>query len=217
MSPDLRTLMREKEFLKHQFPAVTAMNDPPTTYEGILRCEKGPVKELADDGVWPFVEYVRWQRYRLEIPQEYPIKPPVATWLTEIAHPNIVPHTLGAVCVSVLGDKWRPNLKLTAVINSLHYLLVDPNPESVFNHPRCLKAARVCREHGFPRKGRIDAQRCDILHFRILGENGEATTSEGDIVHFNIIPVPQEPKEREGGDILHFKIPRGREAEENET
>ncbi len=212
MSPDLRTLMREKEFLKHQFPALTAMNDPPTTYEGILRCEKGPVKELAEEGIWPFVEYVRWQRYRLELTQEYPVKPPMATWLTEIAHPNIVPNVPGAVCVSVLGDKWKPKMKLTAVINSLHYLLVDPNPESVFNHTRCLKAAKVCREHGFPRKGKDKAQRCDILQFRILGGKGEATTSQGDIVHFNIVSVPQEPKKREEGDILHFNILRGKEA-----
>jgi hypothetical protein len=37
-------LYKEKTFTNHQFPTVTALNDPPTQYEGMLRCEKGEVK-----------------------------------------------------------------------------------------------------------------------------------------------------------------------------
>ena len=166
-------LLKEKDFLNHQFPTVTALNDPPTNYEGLLRCEKGEVKRLADQKIWPFTEYTEWQKFRLELSEEYPVKPPVVTWLTEIPHPNIVPNIAGAVCVSILGESWRPTLKLVSVVNSLYYLLSDPNPNNVFNHPKCLDAAKVCSKYDFPKMN-----------------PKEKKTSETDTVRFNIIPVP---------------------------
>lgn len=179
-------IYKEKAFLQHQFPMVTPVNDPPTVYEGMVRCEKGPVKELADKGVWPFTEYVNWQRFRLELPKEYPLKPPTATWLSDISHPNIVPLLPGVVCVSVLGKDWKPDLKLVSVVNSMYYLLVDPNPNDVWNHPKCLRAADVCRSYGFPKRG---------------GELKPAAPS--DVVRFNVIPVP---KVSPAKDSAKFKI-----------
>lgn len=186
-------LLEEKAFLKHQFPLVTPMNDPPTVYEGFCRCEKGPVKELADNGVWPFTEYVQMHRFRLELPEEYPLKHPVATWLTDISHPNIVPNLRGVVCVSVLGKEWKPDLKLPSVINALYYLLVDPNPNDVWNHVKCLKAAEVLRTHGFPRKGK----------------EAKAGVPPSDVVRFNIINLPKPAP----SDVVRFSIP-GRKTKE---
>jgi len=189
---DISTLYKEKSLLNHQFPTVTATNDPPTKFEGLIRCEKGEVKRLAEQGVWPFTEYADWNRFRLELPSEYPLKPPVATWLTEISHPNIVPHVPNAVCVSILGDKWDPRLKLISVVNALHYLLTDPNPQNVFDHPRALKAAAVCRSHGFPKMTKV--------------KKTEASTS--DIVRFNIVPIPRLVAPRPTpSDIIRFRIP----------
>lgn len=190
---NLPQLYKEKDFLNHQFPMVTAVNDPPTIFEGMLRCEKGEVKRLAEQKIWPFTEYVQWQRFRLELQEEYPVKPPIVTWLTEVAHPNIVPNVSGAVCVSSLGESWRPNLKLVSVVNSLYYLLSDPNPNNVFNHPKCLDAAKVCSEYGFPK----------------MNKHQQKKTSETDIVRFNIIPVPamvaRQPVQR---DMVRFTILR---------
>lgn len=183
-------LYKEKSLLNHQFPTITAINDPPTQFEGLIRCEKGEVKKLAEKGVWPFTEYVNWNRFRLDLPPEYPLKPPIATWLTDISHPNIVPNIPNAVCVSVLGDKWDPRLKLISVVNALTYLLTDPNPQSVFDNPRALKAANVCRSHGFPRMTKATPKKEDL----------------GDIVHFNIVPVPRLPVSSQPGDIVTFKI-----------
>jgi len=183
-------LYKEKSLLNHQFPTITAINDPPTQFEGLIRCEKGEVKKLAEKGVWPFTEYVNWNRFRLDLPSEYPLKPPIATWLTEISHPNIVPNIPNAVCVSVLGEKWDPRLKLISVVNALTYLLTDPNPQSVFDNPRALKAANVCRSHGFPRMTKYKPKQED----------------PGDIVHFNIVPVPRLPVSTQPGDIVTFKI-----------
>ncbi len=189
---NVSNLYKEKSFLNHQFPTVTALNEPPTLYEGMLRCEKGEVKELAEKGVWPFVEYVNWHRFRMALADEYPLKPPVVTWLSEISHPNIVPNTPGAVCISILGENWRPDLKLVSVVNALYYLLSDPNPNNVFNYPKALEAAKVCRTYGFPKKG--------------LGKKPDVVD---DIARFNVIPVPrisQQHKPPKHMDVVHFKI-----------
>lgn len=191
---DISLLYKEKNLLNHQFPTVTAINDPPTQFEGLIRCEKGEVKKLAEKGVWPFTEYTNWNRFRLELPAEYPLKPPVATWLTDISHPNIVTNIPNAVCVSILGEKWDPRLRLISVVNALHYLLSDPNPQNVFNHPRALKAANICRSYGFPRmtKNAPKKEVDDILRFRIVP-----------IPRMTTLPSPP-------GDIVRFSIP-GRE------
>ena len=190
---DVSILYKEKSLLNHQFPTVTATNDPPTRFEGLIRCEKGEVKRLAEQAIWPFTEYADWNRFRLDIPSEYPLKPPVATWLTEISHPNIVPNVPNAVCVSILGDKWDPRLKLISVVNALHYLLTDPNPQNVFDHPRSLKAATVCRSHGFPKMAK---------------ETKKSESAISDTVRFNIVPIPRLMTPRvTPSDIIRFRIP----------
>ncbi len=192
---DVPLLLKEKSLLNHQFPTVTAINDPPTQFEGLLRCEKGEVKKLSEKGIWPFTEYTGWHRFRLDLPPEYPLKPPVGTWLTEISHPNIVAKIPNAVCVSVLGEKWDPRLQLISVVNSLHYLLTDPNPENVFDHPNALKAAKVCRSYGFPKMAKAEPQKKEA----------------DDIIRFNIVPVPRLATIPPGpGDIIRFDI-HGRE------
>jgi hypothetical protein len=193
---DVPLLLKEKSLLNHQFPTVTAMTDPPTQFEGLIRCEKGEVRKLSEKGVWPFTDYTDWHRFRLDIPPEYPLKPPIATWLTEIAHPNIVPKIPNAVCVSILGEKWDPRLKLISVVNALHYLLTDPNPQSVFDNPRALKAANVCRSYGFPKMTNVK----------------QNNKEPEDIVRFNVVPVPHIPNmTSETGDIIRFDI-RGHRA-----
>ena len=188
---NLPLLYKEKNFTNHQFPTVTALNDPPTVYEGMLRCEKGNVKTLAEKHVWPFTEYVDWNRFRLELPEEYPLKPPKAMWLSDISHPNIVPKVMNAVCVSILGENWRPDLKIVSVVNALYYLLSDPNPDNVFDHPNCLKAASVCRSYGFPKMAKR-----------------KTTTQQNDLLRFNIVPVPQAQQRAPTptGDVIRFRI-----------
>lgn len=189
---DISLLYKEKQFLNHQFPTVAAVNDPPTVFEGMLRCEKGVVKQLAEKKIWPFTEYAEWNRFRLELPDEYPLKPPTATWLSSVAHPNIVPNIQNAVCVSIIGENWRPDLKIVSVVNSLYYLLSDPNPDNVFDHPTCLKAAHICRQHGFPR----------------MKKKAAGTAAADDTVRFNIVPVPQvaQRPQASASDVVRFRI-----------
>lgn len=191
---DIALLYKEKNLLNHQFPTIMALNEPPTQFEGLIRCEKGEVKKLAEKAVWPFTEYTDWNRFRIELSPDYPLKPPIATWLTDISHPNIVPNIPNAVCVSILGEKWDPRLKLISVVNSLHYLLTDPNPQSVFNHPSALKAANVCRSYGFPKMTK-----------------NKSKEPSNDMVRFNVVQVPRRAiTSSPAGDIVRFTIP-GRE------
>jgi len=186
---NLPLLFKEKSFINHQFPMVTPLADPPNLYEGLVRCEKGEVKDLAEKSVWPFTEYVGWHRFRLELLNEYPLKPPVVTWLTEISHPNIVSNIPGAVCVSVLGEGWRPDLKVVSVINSLYYLLSDPNPNNVFDHPNCIESAKVCRRYGFPKRGMQ-----------------KKPVEPEDTLKFNIIPLPRASLPQPD-EVLTFRVP----------
>jgi hypothetical protein len=150
---DEQALIEEFRYIQKQFPLVR-MEDL-LTYQGRLRCERGYVKELADKGVWPFVEYVKWHEFKMVLSYLHPYKPPTVTWLTDISHPNIIPKKKGKVCVSLLGKKWLPNTKLAAVINALYFLLSDPNPYSAYPNRRCKHVAKIVRMYGFPIKRRM--------------------------------------------------------------
>ena len=186
---NIQLLYKEKSFLNHQFPTITALNDPPSVFEGMIRCEKGEVKKLSQDKIWPFTEYTNWHRFRLELPKEYPLKPPVITWLTDISHPNIVANIPGAVCASIIGEAWRPNLRLASVVNALYYILSDPNPLNVFDNPECLKSAEICRKYGFPK--------------RSAGKKQEESEK---FVRFNMMPVPEPTHIEQLSDTIHFTI-----------
>ena len=147
---DEKALEAEYKFLKDQFPLVSMIE--PTLYRGMIRCERGIVKEYAKQKVWPFTEYVKWQTFELELAPSHPFKPPVCTWKTDIPHPNIIPNQKGQVCVSVLGEGWTPKTKLAAVVNALSFLLSDPNPDSTYPFPACINSAKICKKYGFPKR-----------------------------------------------------------------
>eukprot|EP01110_Echinostelium_bisporum_P003992 TRINITY_DN1978_c0_g1_i1.p1 TRINITY_DN1978_c0_g1~~TRINITY_DN1978_c0_g1_i1.p1 ORF type:complete len:148 (-),score=28.52 TRINITY_DN1978_c0_g1_i1:132-575(-) len=64
----------------------------------------------------------------LEIPQEYPFKPPKLTFATKIYHPNI--KSDGSVCSEVIGEGWSPQLKIQEVLMTMRALLKEPNTET---------------------------------------------------------------------------------------
>ena len=64
----------------------------------------------------------------IEIPQDYPFRPPIAKFATKVWHPNISSQT-GAICLDILKDKWSPAMTLRTLLISIRALLVAPEPD----------------------------------------------------------------------------------------
>lgn len=73
----------------------------------------------------------------INIPNEYPFKPPVMKFSTKIYHPNISSVT-GAICLDILKDAWTPILTLKSSLISLQSLLQSPEP----NDPQDAEVAK---------------------------------------------------------------------------
>ncbi|CAG8441828.1 6482_t:CDS:2 [Ambispora leptoticha] len=67
-------------------------------------------------------------RLKIEFSTDYPFKPPSIKFITRIYHPNIDED--GSICVNLLkSDVWKPATKIAQVLESIAYLLENPNPD----------------------------------------------------------------------------------------
>lgn len=64
----------------------------------------------------------------VNIPDNYPFKPPKVTFKTRIWHPNVSDN--GYICLDILKSRWTPVTTLRGVLLSVQSLMQDPNPES---------------------------------------------------------------------------------------
>lgn len=69
---------------------------------------------------------------RINVPNNYPMNPPKAYFITPIFHPNIH-FKSGEICLDILKDRWSPALTLLTVCRSIRSLLDSPEADSPFN------------------------------------------------------------------------------------
>jgi ubiquitin-protein ligase len=63
--------------------------------------------------------------FDVDVPREYPFKPPKVVARTKIWHPNFFKDR---VCIGILGKDWAPSNTLVDIVESLRFLLSNPNP-----------------------------------------------------------------------------------------
>ncbi len=78
---------------------------------------KGPKDTPFENGVF---------KISINMPQDYPFKPPKMIFKTRVYHPNIASD--GSICIDILKDQWSSALRLNSVILSISDLLANPNP-----------------------------------------------------------------------------------------
>jgi ubiquitin-conjugating enzyme E2 A len=70
-------------------------------------------------------------KLKLEFTEEYPNKPPVVKFLTQMYHPNI--YLDGKICLDILQKEWSPIYNVASILTSIQSLLSDPNTDSPAN------------------------------------------------------------------------------------
>mmetsp|Transcript_56900 Transcript_56900/g.123111 ORF Transcript_56900/g.123111 Transcript_56900/m.123111 type:complete len:232 (-) Transcript_56900:258-953(-) len=74
----------------------------------------------------------------LNIPVDYPFKPPKVRFVTRIWHPNVSSQT-GAICLDILDKEWSPALTIRTALLSVQALLAAPEPDD----PQDAEVARM--------------------------------------------------------------------------
>ncbi len=78
---------------------------------------KGPKDTPFENGIF---------KISINMPTDYPFKPPKMIFKTRVYHPNIASD--GTICIDILKDQWSSALRLNTVILSISDLLANPNP-----------------------------------------------------------------------------------------
>jgi len=64
----------------------------------------------------------------IDLPHDYPFKPPKLRFTTTIYHANI--SEKGEICLDSIKDKWSPALSVKKVLTEVIELLKNPNPDT---------------------------------------------------------------------------------------
>lgn len=124
----------EAEDMKREEPSFEPVSNDITKWKGFI-IGTG----LYDGGVFVF---------EIDVPREYPFKPPIVKANTKIFHPNFFGER---ICVGILGKDWAAANNLVDVVESLRFLLSNPNPDD----PLHSSAAKMMKENFEEFKDRV--------------------------------------------------------------
>ncbi|TYI21969.1 hypothetical protein ES332_A06G074700v1 [Gossypium tomentosum] len=103
------------------FPTLSSQSDI-TDLSSIHAQIEGPEETVYSKGIF---------KIKIQIPERYPLQPPIVTFATPIYHPNI--DNGGRICLDILNlppkGAWQPSLNISTVLTSIRLLLSEPNPD----------------------------------------------------------------------------------------
>lgn len=73
-----------------------------------------------------------YYKIQISIPEDYPIEPPTAKFITPIFHPNIH-FKRGDICLNILKTEWTPAWGIQTLCTAIQSLLAEPAPDSPLN------------------------------------------------------------------------------------
>ncbi|KAH8694898.1 putative ubiquitin conjugating enzyme [Talaromyces proteolyticus] len=120
-----RLLKELKEYASN--PNEVLLHLGPVSDEDLLHWEavlKGVQGTPYEGGLW---------QLNIEVPNNYPLSPPIIRFKTRISHPNIS-FTTGEICLTLLtSEHWSPVYTISTTLSAVHQLLTDPRPDSPLN------------------------------------------------------------------------------------
>ena len=75
----------------------------------------GPVNTVFEDGTF---------KIKLLFSENYPNKPPIITFITEMFHPNI--YADGRICLNILDKNWTSTQHIGTILLSIQVIIVRP-------------------------------------------------------------------------------------------
>lgn len=121
MTANTKRIMKEARDLKNssecksKFISIEPVGNDLVNWKGTIA---GPPGTPYEGGIF---------NLSVQIPPDYPFKPPHVTFKTKVFHPNI--SSDGSICVDILKSSWSPALTLDKVMLSISILLESPNPD----------------------------------------------------------------------------------------
>jgi ubiquitin-protein ligase len=80
---------------------------------------------------------------QLDVPAQYPFKPPSVQFLSKVYHPGIETET-GNICSDVINNGWGPTLNIRHILKTLYQIM--ENPEMSLDHPLEATIATLMRD-----------------------------------------------------------------------
>ncbi len=126
MRPGAKEMLPDNAFWSRlAFEAKTVQKEEPSfkPMRGDIRHWKG---FLMGTGVYEGGVF----QVEITLSRKFPFEPPKVRFLTKIWHPNIY---RDKVCVGILGKDWVPTSNIVNVIETIRFLLNNPNPHNPLN------------------------------------------------------------------------------------